>query len=71
MSRRAADAGFVCDGRDRACRALRPTIVREVEAEYRERWNAASFWRRLMLYREISREIERRLGAQAPPDALY
>lgn len=72
MARRPGSAnGFVADGYERLRRALQPQIRAEVEREFAERLHAADFWQRLLIGREISREIERRLREAAPPDALY
>jgi hypothetical protein len=46
-------------------------IRAEVEQEFAGELQQASFWRRYPLRRKIAREIERRIAAAAPPDALY
>jgi hypothetical protein len=63
--------GFVADGHDRVRKAIKSQIRAAVEAEFAERWQAASLWRRFWLRREINREINRRLEQAAPSHALY
>ncbi|MBN1908215.1 MAG: hypothetical protein JW818_00615 [Pirellulales bacterium] len=48
-----------------------PEIREQVELEYADRLDQASWLGRLRLRREIDREIARRTREQAPPDALY
>jgi len=62
---------FVADGCDRARIVLEPLVRAEVEAEYTEILQTASFWQRLLLRKKVNREIERRIREAAPPDALY
>lgn len=62
---------FVFDGHERARAASMDKIRAQVEAEFAERIQAASWARRLPLIGEMRREIERRLKQVAPPDALY
>jgi hypothetical protein len=62
---------FVSDGCQRARLALEAENRAAVEREFAERLRDASLPRRLMLERQMAREIERRLGEQAPLDALY
>ena len=65
------DARFIIDGCDRARVALKPIILSEVEQEFADQLETASFWQRLRIKREIAREVERRLAEQAPSNALY
>jgi hypothetical protein len=62
---------FVVDGQSRAHAAIESQIRAAVEAEYTERWQAASLWRRFWLRRAINREVEKRLELSAPSHALY
>lgn len=62
---------FLTGGCDRARSATEPDIRREVEAEFTKRWPAASTFGRWLLRRRIEAEIERRLEARAPSEALY
>jgi hypothetical protein len=55
----------------RAAGALKPIVRAEVHTEYAEKLQSASFVGRVLLKREMNREIKRRVLAQAPPDALY
>jgi hypothetical protein len=64
-------SGFVADGCERARRALEPAIRAEVEQEFAAELRQAPFWRRYWVRRKIQGEIERRIAAAAPPDALY
>jgi hypothetical protein len=63
--------GVVADGNHRVRQAIEPQIRAAVEAEYAERWQAASLWRRFWLRREMNREVERRLELAAPSHAVY
>lgn len=63
--------GFVADGYDRARDANEPIIGAEVESEFAVRPSAASNAERKRIRGEIEREIEERLNALAPRDALY
>ncbi|REK17996.1 MAG: hypothetical protein DWQ37_05605 [Planctomycetota bacterium] len=63
--------GFVQDGFERARAAAEPEIRAQVVAEYAERLEAASSWKKYWLWRAIDREVETRLARQAPPGALY
>jgi hypothetical protein len=63
--------GFLFDGCERAQAAVRLAIREQVTAEYAEAFATASFWDRLRLWREIEREVARRVNKLAPPDALY
>jgi hypothetical protein len=65
------DIGFVDDGYSRACQAVSEQVSAEVEQEFAERLQQASFIKRCRIRREIAQEIERRIHASAPPDALY
>ena len=62
---------FVEDGYLRAHVALEPVIRAEVEAEFEEELEQASFFERLRIRRKMKIEIERRIHEVAPPDALY
>jgi len=62
---------FVPDGCQRAWLALEPEIRAAVARQFAERMRDASLPRRLVLERQMEREIERRLNEQAPGDALY
>ena len=62
---------FVADGWDRARKALRGEIRRQVEAEFAEAWTASGWFRRWWLRRKIRVKVARRLDKSAPPDALY
>ncbi len=62
---------FVVDGCDRARKALRSEIRRQVEAEFAEAWTASGWFRRWWLRRKIRAEVARRLDKSAPPGALY
>ncbi len=62
---------FVADGYDRARDANEPIIRAEVESEFVVRLSNASNAERKRIRGEIEREIEERLNALAPPDALY
>lgn len=62
---------FVADGCERARAALEPELRAEVEAEYAVRLVGVGFVERMKLKRQINREVERRLRARAPKDALY
>lgn len=62
---------FIVDGRDRAGKALEPSIRAQVEGEFAELIQNATFLRRIVLRRQITAEVKRRLDEQAPPDALY
>jgi hypothetical protein len=62
---------FVEDGYERAYDPIEPIVRAAVLDDYAERLRHASFVGRLFLRLEINREIERRIHAQAPPDALY
>jgi hypothetical protein len=62
---------IVCDGQSRAHAAIEPRVRAAVEAEFAERWQAASLWRRFWLRREITGEVERRLEQAAPSHAVY
>ena len=65
------ESGFVADGHERARRALEPMIRAEVEREFAEELQNAPPWQQHWIRRKIQREIERRIAAAAPPDALY
>jgi hypothetical protein len=62
---------IIAGGFWRAASALKPSVRAAVLDDYAERLRHASFVGRLFLRLEINREIERRIHAQAPPDALY
>lgn len=62
---------FVAGGCNRARKALRVAIRRQVEAEFAEAWTASGWFRRWWLRRKIRAEVARRLDKSAPPDALY
>jgi hypothetical protein len=64
-------SSFVVDGYCRARDAAELRIRTEVEVEFADRLAAADFWTRVRLWREIAREVRRRLSRIAPPDALY
>jgi len=66
-----AQPRFLADGRRRARAAQEVTVRKEVEQEFAEPLRQASFFGRLLIRRRIRREMERRLGRLAPPDALY
>ena len=63
--------GFVADGYDRARDANEPIVRAEVESEFAVRLSNASTADQKRIRGEIEREIEKRLNALAPPDALY
>ena len=52
---------FVHDGCGRACDGLIAQIRAEVEMEYSERLRSAGWFQRWQIYREIRREVSRRL----------
>jgi len=62
---------FVVNGHGRAVDALEPVVRAEVESEFAERLKDASYWRRVLLRREMRAELKRRMHEKAPPDALY
>ena len=62
---------FVEDGHDRARTAIEAKIRAEVQREYANQVNKASFWERQRRRREMDREVERRIDLVAPPDAVY
>ena len=62
---------FIADGRERARRALEPVVRAEVEQVSAAELRQAPVWQRYWVRRKIQREIERRIAAAAPPDALY
>jgi hypothetical protein len=62
---------IVHDGCERARSAELPSIRAEVEREYAERLKTAGLFKRLLLRREIRREVEKRLGRIAPRSGLY
>lgn len=62
--------GFVADGYDRARDANEPNIRAGVESEFAVSPSTASNAERKRIRGEIEREIEERLNALAPPDAL-
>jgi hypothetical protein len=66
-----SDHDFVHDGYDRARDANIDAIRVAVKAEYRDRLDAAGWFERLLLRREMRREVEARLARKAPPDGLY
>ena len=64
--------GFVADGHARARNANKQVVRAEVELEFADQFNNASTAGQKKRIRvEIEREIEKRLNALAPPDALY
>jgi hypothetical protein len=62
---------FVHDGYDLARSANIDIIRIEVETEYRERLEAAGWFKRLLLRREMKLEVEARLERKAPRDGMY
>ena len=62
---------FVADGCERAQAAALDEIRATVEREYAERLQSAGWFKRMLLYREMRREIKRRLDRTAPPWGLY
>lgn len=62
---------FVADGYSRAYAAIEPGVRAEVQAEYADRLQNASFFGRIWIRWEMNREIRRRVDQSAPPDALY
>ncbi len=62
---------FVAFGHWRAEAAIRAQARAELETKFAERLANASFVERLRLWREMNREIERRVDSKAPHDALY
>jgi hypothetical protein len=62
---------FVNDGCERARVAAMEKVRTEVEQEYAGRLASTNWWQRLLLRREMRREIEKRLDAKAPPWGLY
>ena len=63
--------GFVADGCRRARAAIEPQVRAEVQREFASELENASFLKRVRLRRQMEREIQRRVEAMAPPDALY
>ena len=63
--------GFVADGCRRARAAIEPRVRADVEREFAGKLENASFLKRLRLRRQMEREIQRRVEAMAPSDALY
>ncbi len=63
--------GFVADGYERARDANQPIVRAEVEREFAAKLRNASSADQKRIRGEIECEIERRLNALAPPDALY
>lgn len=59
--------GFLADGHERACQAVRETIMRD----YADRLESATAAERVRLQQQMEQEIERQIRTQAPPDALY
>ena len=67
----AHEHGFVEDGYERARAAIEPKVRAQVSAEYGERLKNASSSEQARLRKEMAQEIERRIDAQSPPDAIY
>lgn len=65
------DNRIVANGYARAYAAIEPGVRAEVQAEYAERLQNASFFSRVWIRWEMKREIRRRIDRSAPPDALY
>lgn len=63
--------GIIPSGCRRARKASAPAVRAEVENEYASRMREADPKQKRALQRELEKEIERRLKAQAPHDALY
>ncbi len=66
-----ADSHFVNDGYSRAYQAVGEQVSAEVKQQFAERLQQASFFERFRIRHEMAQEIERRIHATAPPDALY
>ena len=62
---------FVADGYRRARAAAIVEIRAEVEREYAERLESAGWLRRWLLYRQMRREIKKRIDGKSPPWGLY
>jgi hypothetical protein len=62
---------FVFDGRKRVVAAAKNEIRAEVERKYAAQFNSAGWFKRILLYFEMWREIKRRSDRAAPPDGLY
>ena len=65
------NARIVADGCGRARDAAEPAIRTQVEREYAQRLAAASPLQRLLLRREMRRQIASRVEQVAPLDGLY
>ena len=65
------ESRFVADGCERARCALEPVIRAEVEQEFAQELREAPLYKRYWVRQKIRREIQRRIAAAAPPDALY
>lgn len=62
---------IVADGQQKAWSALEPVIRAEVEEGYTDEWNRSGLFRRWLLQRKIDAEVQKRLEAAAPTQALY
>ena len=63
---------IVEDGWRRAYRGSTRRVRDEVEAKYAEELRKAGFWKRILLWQKIEREIRERMKKIAPPpDGLY
>ena len=63
--------GFVFDGQQRAQSAVIKQVRAEIEQRYLVHFQAAGFWRHLILHYQMEREICQQLEKRAPTDALY
>jgi hypothetical protein len=68
---RVSNLHFVFDGCKRARAAAMDSIRAEVEREFAERLANANVLQRYWLWRQMDREIERRLERLAPSGGLY
>jgi hypothetical protein len=67
----ASSCSFVVDGWWRARKALEPVVRAEVRKEYDEPLATAKWGTKVLIWREMEREVNRRIEAKAPGDALY
>lgn len=59
---------FVEDGPARFSKGIRPEIQQEVEDEFSERLDQASWFARPWIRWEIQREVQRRMSEQTPSE---
>ena len=62
---------FVNDGYGRLCNEHEPAIRAEVELEFADQMENASWFQRRRIRKIMKREIQSRLDAVIPPEALY